>query len=136
MLKITRNLFLFFLLFFIGGCLFDGSSDNVVDDYEVGWIDVHESRRLYKHEGLVPAYVFAVGHDSKFIFAKQHPLLPNSPEIIDKSIVNYYIIERTKNMFQDKPKYGPLTKSTFDSLCLKFGITNPKFDMIYPTNLY
>ncbi len=85
---------------------------------------------------ITRAYVFAVGHNKRFIYAKQHPLLPNSPDKIDKTVTNFYIIERTKNEFQDKPKYGPFTKETFDSLCLKLDIKNPEFDMTYPTNLY
>ena len=135
--KVHNSLVLYFLLLQLFGCaLFDSGSDNVVDDYEVTWIDLHETRSLNKKEELVPAYVFAVGHDKKFIYARQHPLLPDSPEKIDKSIINYYIIERTKSEFQDKPKYGPLTKQGFDSLCIRLGILNPKFDMTYPTNLY
>jgi hypothetical protein len=119
------------------GCgLFDSESDNVVDNYEVIWIDVVESRRLIKNEQLVPAYVFGVGHDSKYIYAEQHPLAPNSPDKIDKNITNYYIIERNNDEFQDKPTLGPLTKRSFDSLCRQLHIDDPKFDMTYPTNLY
>jgi len=135
--KLKKAIALSVILFqFLGCALFDSGSDNVVDDYEVTWIDLHENRSLYKKEQLVPAYVFAVGHNSKFIYAKQHPLLPNSPEKIDKNIINYYIIERTNNGFQDKPKYGPLTRKSFDSLCNLFDIRRPSFDMTYPTNLY
>lgn len=137
MLRVIKTITLGVLLFQLSGCaLFDSDSDNVVDDYEVTWIDLHESRSLYKKEQLVPAYVFAVGYNSNFIYAKQHPLLQNSPEKIDKNVVNYYIIERTNSEFQDKPKYGPLTRKSFDSLCNKLNIQSPKFDMTYPTNLY
>jgi hypothetical protein len=138
MLKFIKGLSLVVFFLSLTGCfgLFDSGSDTVVDDYEVIWIDVHESRSLNKGEELVPAYVFAVGHNKLFIYAKQHPLLPNSPDKIDTTVTNYYIIERTKNGFQDKPKYGPLTKKSFDSLCLKFDIKNLDFDMNYPTNLY
>jgi len=138
MLKFIKGLFSVVFFLSLTGCfgLFDSGTDTVVDDYEVIWIDVHESRSLSKGEELVPAYVFAVGHNKRFIYAKQHPLLPNSPDKIDKTVTNFYIIERTKNEFQDKPKYGPFTKETFDSLCLKLDIKNPEFDMTYPTNLY
>lgn len=138
MLKFIKGLFSAVFLLSLTGCfgLFDSGSDTVVDDYEVIWIDVHESRSLNKGEELVPEYVFAVGHNKRFIYAKQHPLLRNSPDKIDTTVTNYYIIERTKNGFQDKPKYGPLTKKSFDSLCLKFGIKSLDFDMNYPTNLY
>lgn len=136
MLKFIKRLSSVVFFLSLTGCLFDSGTDSVVDGYEVIWIDVHESRSLSKGEELVPAYVFAVGHNKRFIYAKQHPLIPNSPYKIDKAITNYYIIERTKNDFQDKPKYGPLTEQSFDSLCLKLAIKNPEFDMTYPTNLY
>lgn len=115
--------------------LFDSGTDNVVDDYDVIWIDLHENRSLCKREELVPAYVFAVGHNDKFIFAKQHPLIPKSEEIIDNAVTNYYLIERTENEFQDKPIYGPLTKNKFISLCKKLKITDVEFDLQYSTNL-
>ncbi|HSC52761.1 MAG TPA: hypothetical protein VLC98_04040 [Phnomibacter sp.] len=137
MVRLTKTIFLGFIVLQLPGCaLFDSGSDIVVGDYEVTWIDLHESRSLNKGEELVPAYVFAVGHNSKYIYAKQHPLLVNSPEKIDKSITNYFIIEQTTTELQDKPKYGPLTKQSFDSLCIQLQIDKPKFDMTYPTNLY
>ena len=135
MLNLVKKTTVIAFMFSLVGCLFDSGSDTVVDDYQVGWIDVIESRDLNKKEELVPAYVFAVGYDSRFIFAKQHPLRPNSKEKIDTTVTNYYIIERTKNEFQDKPKYGPLAKTGFDSLCSKLGVVKIKFDMVYPTNL-
>ena len=123
------------MLLFSGCNLFDSGSDTVVGDYKVIWVDVQESRSLNKGEGLVPAYVFAVGHDSKYIFAKQHPLLENSRVKIDKNITNYYIIERTTSAFQDKPTSGPLTIPAFDSLCNRLHIVNPEFDLTYSTDL-
>ncbi len=131
-------LFFFFLWLSLASCfgLFDSGGDKICDDYEVTWIDVHESRSINKGEELVPAYVFAVGHNSNFIYAKQHPLLPNAKEKIDKKIINFYVIERTNNDFQDKPKYGPLTKPAFDSLCAKLNIVDLDFDQTYPTNFY
>src|SRR4030095_11818759 len=112
MLKLIRTTTLILSVFIFTSCfgLFDSGTYKVVDDYEVTWIDLVEQRALYKHEELAPAYVFAVGHNEKYIFAKQHPLVTNSTQKIDTSITNYYIIERTKNEFQDKPKYGPMTK--------------------------
>lgn len=120
--------------FFLSGCLFDSVSDNVADDYEVVWTDTYETRRLNKGEQIVPAYVFAVGHNSKFIYAKQHPLIVGSKKKIDESITNYYLIERTISSYQDKPVYGPLTKLSFDSLTNILGLKELDFDMTYPTN--
>lgn len=125
--------------FLLTGCfgLFDSGTDTIVEDYDITWIDLHSSRALYKGEQLVPAYVFAAGHNSKYVFAKQHPLLPEkSAEVIDTSITSYYIIQQTKNPFQNKPVYGPLTKHSFDSLLLKLNIVGVEFDLTYPTNLY
>jgi hypothetical protein len=135
MIKHIKTFLSFFILLSFSGCVFDSGSDTVVDGYEVTWIDLVEKRSINKGEELVPAYVFAVGHDSKYIFAKQYPLLPNSPDKIDKRVINYFVIEITKEQFQDKSKYGPLTKQGFDGLCLRIGIQNPKFDMNYPINL-
>jgi len=130
-----KSLILFLILFTSCFGLFDSDTDNIVDDYVVTWVDLHEQRALFKHEELVAPYVFAVGYNSKFVFAKQHPLLPNSPEKIDKSVVNYYIIERTKNDFQDKPKYGPFTKEEFHKKCSELGISEIEFILEYSTNL-
>lgn len=116
--------------------LIDNGSDNIVDDYEVIWIDVHESRTIAKGEELIPAYVFAVGHNSKYIYAKQHPLLENSEEKIDREKTNYYIIERTKNTYQDKLVFGPLNKIDFEKKCQKLEIKNVEFDLTYPTKLF
>jgi hypothetical protein len=99
MLKFIKRLSSVVFFLSLTGCLFDSGTDSVVDGYEVIWIDVHESRSLSKGEELVPAYVFAVGHNKRFIYAKQHPLLPNSPYKIDKTVTNYYILERTNNDF-------------------------------------
>lgn len=113
--------------------LFDSGSDKVVDEYEVIWIDVQESRSLKKGETLVPAYVFAVGHDSKYIYSKQHPLLENSKEKINREITNYYIIERTESIFQDKPVFGPFNKTNFEKKCRELRIENPEFNVTFPT---
>lgn len=75
---------------------------------------MHESRSLKKGETLIPAFVFATGYNSKYIYSKQHPLLENSKEKINISITNYYIIERTKSIFQDKPIFGPFNKTEFE----------------------
>jgi len=65
-----------FTLLLVPGCaLFDSGSDNVVDNYKVQWGDTKYSRWLSNTEEIVPAYVFAVGHNNKFIFTKQHPCL-------------------------------------------------------------
>ncbi len=113
--------------------LYDYGSDAIVDDYETLWIDIFESRSLRKGETLVPAYVFAVGYDAKYIYSKQHPFEENSTEKINRKIINYYIIERTESGFQDKPIFGPFNEIGFEKKCRELAIKEPKFDLIFPT---
>ncbi|MGL5233191.1 MAG: hypothetical protein ACRC8Z_00335 [Empedobacter falsenii] len=135
MRQITKYLIFSLAIITLNGCgLFDSGSDTIVDDYEVTWIDLHEQRALYKGEQLVPAYVFAAGYNEKYVFAKQHPLVEND-DIIDLNTTNYYIIERTNEVFQDKKIFGPLTEIEFKKMCDKLEIINPKFELTYPTNL-
>lgn len=113
--------------------MYDYGSDAIVDDYETLWIDIFESRSLRKGETLVPAYVFAVGYDAKYIYSKQHPFEENSTEKINRKIINYYIIERTESGFQDKPIFGPFNEIGFEKKCRELAIKEPKFDLIFPT---
>jgi hypothetical protein len=137
MAKIFTKATLIALPFIVPACaLFDSGTDTVVDDYNVTWIDVHEQRALlYKSSKLVPYYVFAVGNNSRFVFAKQHPLLAKSEKKVDETVVYYYIIERTINQSQDKPVYGPLSEESFRLKCSELGIKEPSFTLRYPTNL-
>ena len=137
MYKPLKVLILSSLTIAMSSCiLFDNGSDNIVDGYEVSWIDLHQNRAVYsKNEQLVPPYVFAVGHNANYIFAKQYPLLEDSDEIIDKSTVNFFIIKRTKGKQQSKIIFGPLTKNNFESMCKNLGINDPEFNLTYPTNL-
>lgn len=112
--------------------LYDNGSDTIVDGYEVIWVDLHESRSLKKGEILIPAYIFAVGYNSKYIFSKQHPLLENSTEKINLKVTNYYIIERTLNFLQDKPVFGPFDKTDFEKKCQELSIKKPTFDLTFP----
>jgi len=113
--------------------LYDYEIETIVDDYEVLWIDVHESRSLKKGETLVPAFVFATGYNSKYIYSKRHPLLENSKEKINLKVTHYYIIERTKSFFQDKPVFGPFTKTEFEKKCEELAIKKPEFNLTFPT---
>jgi hypothetical protein len=133
MTKFLKSLYFPPLSFLFLACsAFDGGGDKVVDDYEVSWTDDRQQRALYKGEQLIPPYVFAVGHDPRFIFAKRHELvLINRQQEIDKSAVYYYIVERTKRPFQDKPVYGPLSEDAFITKCVELGIEQPKFDLSY-----
>lgn len=83
---------------------------------------------------LVPAYVFAVGHNDDFIIAKQHPTIDYKHEI-DTSITNYYIVDMNRKIFTNGQKvFGPVNKYEFDSLRTLLNIESIKFDLRYPKN--
>lgn len=109
--------------------LYDNGSDTIVDDYELVWIDLQEVRSLKKVDILVPACVFAVGHNSRYIYSKQHPFLENSKKKINPKVTNYYIIERTQSYFQDKPIFGPFNKTDFEKKCRELAINKPEFHL-------
>lgn len=130
----------------MSGCfgLFDSSGDIIVGKYNVGWIDVISSRAIcladkYGEYGggvKVPAYVYAVGHNDRFIVAKQHPLIDPQKEVVDTRITNYFIIDMSKDdIYRGKGVSGPLTKVQFDSLCKKYDMQGIEFDKTYPENL-
>lgn len=86
--------------------------------------------------GLVPEYVFSVGHDDDFIIAKQHPTsgFENGFEI-DTTITNYFVIDMNRKIFRTREKvFGPLSIEQFDSLRSELKIENIKFDMNYPNS--
>lgn len=133
-MKVRVAVFAGFCLLLVSGCfgLFDGSSDHIAGDYYLTWIDTHRNRFINKKdgEGVVSQSVFAVGHEERFIYAKQVPYYWKRNSVSRDSI-NYYIIERTAHFVQDKPVYGPLSQKSFDSLCRRLNISQVKFDIDY-----
>ena len=133
---------LLFISVLLTGCfgLFDSGSKRITGKYIVVWIDLPRNQGIGEEIegspgssiGLVPEYVFAVGHNEDYIIAKQHPTsgFENGFEI-DTTITNYYLID----MNEQKDKViGPLTKSKFDSTRIALKIRNIEFDMIFKEN--
>lgn len=131
-MKVVSSLILIISMLTLSGCLFDSGSDKIIGDYQTIWIDIPQTRGINKGEEIIPAYVSEIGHNSKFIIAKQHPIKQGNIVSVHTDTTNYYIIEVSSNSFQDKPVYGPLNKKSFDSLRQKLNIENIKFDMLYP----
>lgn len=118
--------------------LFDSGSDRIIDNYHVLWIDLQENQGISEEIegtdgsfiGLVPEYVFEVGHDDDFIIAKQHPTSGfESGYQINAKITNYYLVNM--NLKKDKV-IGPLTLTEFEDLREQLGISNIEFELIYP----
>ncbi len=143
MLKLKTFIIVICTTILLNSCfgLFDSSSDTIVGRYNVGWIDVISSRSInmaekdgeYGGAEIIPAYVYAVGHNKKFIIAKQHPVTNEQDEKVDTKKTNYFIIDMTKdNYYKKEGIYGPLTENVFDSLCKKLNVESIEFDISYP----
>lgn len=82
MTTIIKKIFLLFLTIpFLTGCLFDSSSDRIIGQYIVIWIDLPQNQMVAKQDKLhssssstiLEPYIFAVGHNENHTTAKQHP---------------------------------------------------------------
>jgi len=124
------------------GCfgLFDSGTKRITGKYIVVWIDLPRNQgiaeEIEEHSGssigIVPEYVFAVGHNENYIIAKQHPTSGfENGFIIDTTITNYYIVDMKA---QKNKVIGPLTNSKFDSSRIDLKIQNIEFDMIFKEN--
>jgi hypothetical protein len=129
---ITTRIYLFAtaLILMFSACLTNGNADRISNDYCIAWKYIQRSRALYKKDRIVPPYVYAAGLTGRYIVVKQHPLHNDGSFNTDSTC--YYIIEITKSKYQDKPVYGPLNESKYDSLSNVLGITDVPFDWEYP----
>ena len=78
------------------------------------WIDLPDEVRLSYEEGnggwseIIPARVFAVGSDDRYIVAQQHPGG-------DKAITNYFILDTKQHDSRQRAGLiGPLTAAQFE----------------------
>ncbi|MBT9189350.1 DUF3997 domain-containing protein [Zobellia russellii] len=143
--QISKLLLIVIGLFLINSCgLFDNGSDQIIGDYKIQWIDMHNTRSICKTpkkypelcETLVFEYVFAVGHDKDYIIAKQHPTkgFENGYEV-DTSITNCFIVDIKSNVRENRNRViGPLNEKVFKEKVLELNIEKVAFDQTYPEN--
>jgi len=103
---------------------------HIVENYYLTAPDIAEQSSLtYKNNNkgnnyftVVDATVYSVGYDSSYIFLKQYPHYPN------KTITNYYIVERQKDVicYQEKI-YGPFTLEEFNKKCSELRVKEVHF---------
>ncbi|EDP70779.1 hypothetical protein FBALC1_08468 [Flavobacteriales bacterium ALC-1] len=110
--------------------------DLITGNYYVGWNDMVSNRAIvYKYdsnsyEGILSSYVYAVGHNTDFIIAKQK--YPFSDDLSD---TKYFIIDLNKRLGRDKDAiYGPMNKMEFDKKSKQLNISELKFDQVYNEN--
>lgn len=75
--------------------------------------------------GLVGPTVFAVGSNEKFIVLKQHPARDHFASSFDRTVTNYFVVQRTSSPdFKERRKgvVGPLSREEFDKLALKLAL--------------
>ncbi len=81
--------------------------------------------------GLIGATIFAVGADAKHIVLKQHPVTDGHATSFDRSITNYFIVEKRSGSFKDREAgvRGPLTKDEFEKLASSLSL--PEFSKTF-----
>jgi hypothetical protein len=134
----------FVLLFVLQGCsLFNNEFEYLAGRYNVGYANRKEYRVICESmlepddKGgiiVVPAYVFAVGHNNDYIIAKQHPIPGDDHEgEPDVNVTNYYVID-VHRKHSPNAILGPYSLAQFDSVRAEFNITSLQFDKVYPDN--
>ncbi|OWP62588.1 hypothetical protein CDA63_13175 [Hymenobacter amundsenii] len=125
-------------LLLLTGCfgLFDSSTDTITGEYATSWIDARRSRAVYRDIAeQIPAYVFAIGHNERYIIAKQHPLALTGElvEVVDCTRTAYYILDIVRNRQPTgQGVSGPLTAEQFRQQAQRLGLAEVNFSMNYP----
>ena len=96
-------------------------------EYRLIAIDVRAQMCLiFEDDGvtLVGPTIFAVGSDTKHVVVKQHPAIDQWAGKIDRSITNYFVVERRTGTFADRKAgvRGPLKKEEFDHLAASLSL--------------
>ncbi len=82
--------------------------------------------------GLVGPTVFSIGADEKHIVVMQHPSTNEFGTSWDRTITNYFVVERTvspSHADRQKGVRGPMSKAEFDKLAMTVAL--PKFSKTF-----
>lgn len=132
----------FLILVILSGCsFFNNRFEQITGRFNVGYTNRKAFNVIcenYTSEDdiggviIVPAYVFAVGHNSEFIIAKQHPIPGDDHEgEPDVTITNYYVVDINRKFSKDLVA-GPLNAAQFDSIRAAYNISSIQFDKQFP----
>lgn len=112
-----------------------GTEVNIVANYYIGWQDLESNRCIYKKESagsnigqiIVDSYVFAIGHDSRYIIAKSS----RGPAL---TLAKYHIID-TRGYYHtdmDNNNYWEFSsEKDFYEKLQQLKISNIEFDNDY-----
>ena len=113
-----------------------GRPKTIIGSFQTGTIDGVGSRGVWFETGagilgVVPATVFAIGHNDDYIIAKQHPCAQMGTP--NKSVTNYFIVPvHVKDKYWiEKEIIGPLTKAVFDQKRKDLHLEHVSFDMVF-----
>lgn len=105
------------------------------DGYRLIAIDTASQMSLiFEGDGgleLVGATIFAVGADTEHIVVKQHPASDLGATSYDRSITNYFVVEKRSGGYAARKSgvRGPLTKAEFERLVSALSL--PDFSKTY-----
>ncbi|WP_299673525.1 DUF3997 domain-containing protein [uncultured Tenacibaculum sp.] len=114
-----------------------GESELIIGNYYVEWNDLVSNRAIVEKtekdspysSGIISGYVFAVGNNSDFIIAKQHPYLNNL------TVTKYFIIDiKKRESGINSSIIGPLEREDFNKKRIELNISDLKFDQNYSEN--
>ena len=119
--------FIVIIALLVSGCIFDGGSTHLVDDFEVGYTDMKRYTNLnYRSQGVFrgPYCVSETWHDDSVIFVKTLALIDG--QLKDDSKADYFVIDiaQYKNdpdQMSSPGVVGPIDQSRFTSMLNSVG---------------
>jgi hypothetical protein len=104
------------------------------DGYRLIAIDTRSQMCLIyekDNSALIGPTIFAVGSNKKYIVIKQHPETDQVTDNFDRSVTNYFIVERRGGSFDHRQAgvRGPLKKEAFEKLAVSLSL--PEFSKTF-----
>ena len=132
-----KKLMIILYITLFSACLFDNSFQRIVDDFEVGYVNISTYRNIYYNsQGIFDNYVFGVGWNDKYIIVETHPFRNDSKSQINQTKTEYFIIN--VNLYKKEPfqmesrgVIGPLNQSQFKDQQNNLQIEDVDFQLNY-----
>lgn len=119
----------FAFLIMLNSCLFEGEFQSIIDDFEVGYVDMKRYRNLYyRSQGILNSEsIIALGNNDRYIFFETV-----STHEANNTLAKYYILDINKykeipTQMASPALFGPLTKDEFTEMKDSLGIASLNF---------